>query len=92
MKKALNVSMGPVSPYQLKIAPAFYATQTDIAGPFNAYSSHNKRTTIKVWMVVFCCTATTTTAIKIMESYNTTAFIQAFIRFSCDVGYPKVLS
>ena len=91
MKKALNVSMGPVSPYQLKIAPAFYATQTDIAGPFNAYSSHNKRTTIKVWMVVFCCTATTTTAIKIMESYNTTAFIQAFIRFSCDVGYPKVL-
>ena len=91
MKKALNVSMGPVSPHQMKIAPAFYSTQTDIAGPFNSYSLHNKRTTIKIWMVVFCCTATTTTSIKIMEDYGTTAFIQAFIRFSCDVGYPKVL-
>ena len=91
LKKALNVSMGPVSSYQLKIAPAFYSTQTDIAGPFNSYSLHNKRTTVKVWMVVFCCTATTTTSIKIMEDYGTTAFIQAFIRFSCDVGYPKVL-
>ena len=91
LKRTLNVSMGPVSPHQLKIAPAFYATQTDIAGPFNAYSLHNKRTTIKVWMIVFCCTATTTTSIKIMEDYGTTAFLQAFIRFSCDVGYPKVL-
>ena len=91
LKRTLNVSMGPVSPYQLKIAPAFYTTQTDIAGPFNAYSLHNKRTTIKVWMVVFCCTATTTTSIKIMEDYGTTAFIQAFIRFSFDAGYPKVL-
>ena len=24
-----------------------------------------------------------------MESYNTTSFIHAFVRFSCDVGYPK---
>ena len=91
LKRTLNVSMGPVSPHQLKIAPAFYATQTDIAGPFNAYSLHNKRSTIKVWMIVFCCTATSTTSIKIMEDYGTTAFIQAFIRFACDVGYPKVL-
>ena len=91
LKRTLNVSMGPVSSHQLKIAPAFYATQTDIAGPFNAYSIHSKRTTIKVWMIVFCCTATATTSIKIMEDYGTTAFLQAFIRFSCDVGYPKVL-
>ena len=91
MKRTLNVSMGPISPYQLKIAPAFYTTRTDIAGPFNSYSLHNKRTTVKVWMVVFCCTSTTTTSIKIMEDYGTMAFIQAFIRFACDVGYPKVL-
>ena len=91
LKRTLNVSMGPVSSYQLKIAPAFYTTQTDIAGPFSSYSLHNKRTTVKVWMVVFCCTATKTTSIKIMEDYGTIAFVQAFIRFACDVGYPKVL-
>ena len=91
LKRTLNVSMSPVSPYQLKIAPAFYATQTDIAGPFNSFSLHSKRTTVKVWMVVFCCTATTTTSIKIMEDCGTMAFIQAFIRFACEVGYPKVL-
>ena len=26
-----------------------------------------------------------------MERYDTPAFIQGFIRFSCEVGYPKIL-
>jgi len=26
-----------------------------------------------------------------MDDYSSSAFIQAFTRFSCDVGYPKVL-
>ena len=40
-------------------------------------------------MCVFCCTTTTTTSIKIMEDYSAAAFIQAFIRFACEFGYPK---
>ena len=91
LKKTLNVSMGPVSELQLKIAPAFYVSQTDIVGPFSAYSAHNKRTTIKIWLVVFCCIATMTTSIKVMEDYTTISFVQAFIRFSSEVGYPKKL-
>ena len=91
LKKTLNVSMGPVSQLQLKIAPAFYVSQTDIVGPFNAYSTHNKRTTIKIWLVVFCCIATMTTSIKVMEDYTALSFIQAFVRFSSDAGYPKKL-
>ena len=31
-KKVLDVGMGPVSKYNLTIAPAFYATQADICG------------------------------------------------------------
>ena len=27
-----------------------------------------------------------------MEDYSTTAFIQSFVLFLCDVGYPKFLS
>ena len=51
-------------------------------GPFKTYSPHNKRATIKIWLAVYCC----------MEDYSTTAFIQLFVQFSCEVGYPKFLS
>ena len=90
-KRALQVSMGPVSDYQLTIAPAYYVSQSDIVGPFKGFSYHNKRTTIKIWFVVFCCVATSSTTIKVMEDYGTSSFIQAFIRFSCEVGYPKAI-
>ena len=91
LKRTFNVSMGPVSLHNLTIAPAFYISQTDLAGPFKAYSSHNTRTTIKIWFVIFCCSTTSTTSIKVMEDYSSTSFISAFIRFSCDAGYPKIL-
>ena len=90
-KKALEVAMGPVSHQNMKIAPAFYYTQVDIAGPFTAHSLFNKRKSIKVYFVVFCCSTTSTINIKVMEDYGSPAFIKAFIRFSCEVGYPKQL-
>ena len=90
-KKKIEVAMGPVSRYNLSIAPVFYHTQVDICGPFTAYSQHHKRTTVKIWLVVFCCATTSATSIKVMESYSTTSFIQSFIRFSCCYGYPKIL-
>lgn len=90
-KLAVDVSMGPVPSHCLTIAPAFYICQVDIAGPFKAYSAHNKRSTIKVYFTVFCCTITSTVSIKLMEDYSTTAFIQSFIRLACESGYPKIL-
>ena len=90
-KKTIEVAMGPVSEHQLRIAPIFYVTQVDIAGTFKAYSPHNKRTTIKVYLAVFCCVATGTVCLKTMEDYSTESFIQSFTRLSCEVGYPKLL-
>ena len=90
-KKTIDIIMGPVSEYNSKIAPAFYINQVDLTGPFKAYSKHNKRTTLKIWLVVFCCATTTTINIKVMKDCSTTPFIQAFTRFSCKVGYPKKL-
>ena len=58
IKQTINVSMGPISKYNLTIAPAFYITQVDLMGPLKAYSPHNKRSTIKIWYVVFCCATT----------------------------------
>ena len=83
--------MGPISSDNLCIAPAFYISQVDIFGPFNSYSNVNKRTSIKIWFVIFCCCATGAVDIKVTEDYSTSSFILAFIRFSCKVGYPKKL-
>eukprot|EP00794_Sanderia_malayensis_P019734 gene19734-biopygen14569 len=48
LKKSINVEMGPLSSNNLCIAPAFYITQADLAGPFQAFSQHHKRTTVKI--------------------------------------------
>ena len=90
-KKSIEVAMGPISPFNMTIAPAFYISQVDLAGPFQAFSQHHKRTTIKVWMAVFCCCTTSAVSLKLMEDYSSSAFVQAFIRLSCEVGYPKIL-
>ena len=55
------------------------------------YDLNTKRKTIKVWLTVFCCATTSTVNIKLMGDYSTTAFVFSFIRFACEVGYPKVL-
>ena len=90
-KKALAVQMGPVSKHQMMIAPAFYISQVDLCGPFLCFSPLHKRTTIKIWLLVFCCVTTSATNIRVMETYCTTSFLQAFSRFACQVGYPKRL-
>ena len=90
-KKGVRVAMGPVSDDNLRIAPAFFVCQVDICGPFSAYSPANKRATLKIWYVVFCCTVTGATDCRVMEDYSADGFILAFIRFACRFGYPKKL-
>ena len=82
--------MGPLSDDHLCIAHAFYNSQVDLTGPYSSYSYANKRATIKIWLVIFCCCTTGAVDIKVMEDYSTSSFILAFIRFSCKVGYPKI--
>lgn len=90
-KRALEVAMGLVHDNNLNIAPAFFMTQVDIFGPMNSYSNVNKRATVKMWFVVFCCCSTGAIDVKTMEDYTTESFILAFTRFACKVGYPKKL-
>ena len=90
-KRTIDISMGPISQYNLTIASAFYISQVDIFGPFQSYSRHNKRATVKIWFLVFCCCTTGAISIKLMEDYLTPSFMLAFIRFPCAVGYPKIL-
>ena len=89
--RTLEVAMGPVKQCNLNIAPPFYMTQVDIFGPLDSFSSHNKRATVKIWFIIFCCSTTGAISMKIMEDYSTNSFLLGFIRFSCTVGYPKML-
>ena len=90
-KKGVQVAMGPLSDQNLCIAPPFYFCQVDICGPLSAFSPANKRATLKVWFVVFCCTTTGTVDLRIMEDYSADSFLLAFERFSCRFGYPKMV-
>ena len=58
LKKCINLAMSQILKYNSKIAPLFYISQDDLEGPFKAYSPHNKRATIKIWLAVFCCSTT----------------------------------
>lgn len=66
-------------------------SQLDLSGPYQSYSPQHKRTTVKIWLIVFCCCSTSAVDIKVMDDYSTTSFIQAFTRFACDHGFPKRL-
>ena len=88
--KVIDVEIGPISKHSITIAPAFYATQADICGPFKAHSLHHKKT-IKILLIIYCCISVLTTNIKVMDDYSAQAFIQAFITFSCEVGYPEFM-
>lgn len=80
--------MGPISDANLTIAPVFSACQVDLSGPYNAFSPLHKRTTVKVWLTVFCCCTTSAVNIKMMDDYSTDYFIMSFTRFACDHGFP----
>ena len=90
-RESIEVAMGPIQDVNLCIAPAFYATQVDIFGPFKCYSVANKRATLKIWFLIFCCCTTGAINIRAMEDYSTDAFVLGFVRFSCQFGYPRYL-
>ncbi len=90
-KRMIEVAMGPKRTENLTIAPPFYYSQVDLFGPFDTYSHSNKRKTVKCWFVIFCCTVSGCVDLRVAEDYSTSSFVDAFIRFSCTVGYPRKL-
>ena len=81
-KKVIDVEMEPIWKHSMILAPAFYATQADICGPFKACSLYHKRTTIKIWLIVYCCISALTTNVKVIDDYSAQVFIRACIKFS----------
>ena len=90
-KDKIEVTMGSIQRFNLCIAPCFYACQIDIFGPLKSYSNVNKRASVKVWFLIFCCCTTGAVDVRVMDDYSTDAFVEGFIRFSCRFGYPKTV-
>ena len=90
-KLEVKVAMGPKHNSNLCIAPAFFNTQVDICGPVESYDNVKKRTKANLYLLVFCCSTTGATDIKVMDDYTTDSFLLAFERFSCRYGYPSCL-
>ena len=88
-KESIDVIMGPIQNVNLCIAPAFFASQVDIFGPFKSYSSVNKRASIKAWFLIFCCCTTGGVDTRVLEDYSADSFVLGFIRFASRFGYPK---
>ena len=86
--KTLEAEMGKIHPTQLCVAPAFYYVQVDLFGPVSSICKHFARREIKAYCAVFKCTTTLAVAGFVMDSYDTSSFLDAFHRFSCCHGIP----
>ena len=70
MKKTVEATMGPIRNCNVTVAPAFYTSQVDLSGPYSAYSPLHKRTTVKIWLAIFCWFFTSAVSIKIMDDHR----------------------
>ena len=89
--KLLDVEMGKIHEARLTIAPPFTLCQVDLFGPLEARCEHNHRAVVKVWGVVFKDPASGAVFVHAMAKCDTSAFVQAYMRFAARFCHPKKL-
>ena len=89
--RMIQAEMGRTHENRLYPAPAFYLTQVDLFGPFEAHCEHNHRAVVQIYGVVFKCTASMAVWVEIMQKYDTEAFLQAYTRFISRFAHPGQL-
>ncbi len=88
-KELGSQQMAPLPAHRMGPTPPFWSTAVDLFGPLSIVGTVNKRTTRKVWGVIFVCTATSLTHVEVAESCSTEAFLLALRRFMALYGAPK---
>ena len=88
-KNKLSQMMGKVPLVSLKPAPAFNVVQLDLFGPWAVRGEVQKRTTGKVWGVLFVCMSSRAVHLEIIAGYSTQDFIMGYRRFGTIRGYPQ---
>ena len=96
-KKFLEVEMGALHDSQITVSPIFFATMVDCFGPLKCYCPGYERVTrggektYKVWMMVFCCMATGTINVQVVETQDTDGLMTGFNRFFAEETVPKFM-
>ena len=97
--KFIQASLGPLSEKQLLIAPPFYAIQVDLFGPLRSFVPGFEKETravkakqSKIWVFVAVCLVTSNVNLQVCEMKDTCSMLEAFIRLSCECGYPKYVA
>ena len=89
----LSQKMGKIPLFLLQEAPVFNFIQLDIFGPWLARGEIQKRTTGKIWGVLFVCLNSKAVHIEFIPGYSTDDFLMGFSRFCSLRGWPaKVYS
>ena len=72
-------------------ASPFEYTTLDLFGPFEMKDSVKRRTSKKVWGIVFCCMASRAVHADLTDDQSTESFLQAYSRFVALRGHPRQL-
>lgn len=74
-----------------KRASPFEYTTLDLFGPFEVKDSVKRRTSKKVWGIVFCCMASRAVHADLTDDQSAESFLQAYSRFVALRGHPRKL-
>ena len=87
-KKREFQQMSLVKDEQLEPCPPFTNIALDYAGPLVIYGEVNKRTTRKVWILVYVCRSTRAIVLLATTGYDTDSFLQRHQEFVFKHGKP----
>ena len=81
--------IAPFPSSRLPPSPPFYSTALDLFGPLEVRDTVKRRTTKKVWGVIFVCTVVGAVHLEVSEDYSTDSFLQCLTRFIHLRGTPR---
>lgn len=91
MGKHLNQQMGPLPEERSTPSPPFNFTMVDLFGPMLVRGEVQKRTSMKVWGVLFVDMVARAVHLEMACGYDTQSFMLAFRRFVSIRGWPQIL-
>ena len=74
---------------RLSPAAPFEFTSVDLFGPYIVKDDVKKRTTMKVWGVVFSCMSSRAIHVELASTLSTESFLLAYQRFTAVRGHPR---
>ena len=88
--------MGPISDFQMTIAPAFWITMSDLMGPVHIHAPghamttrNNKMNEVKAYVMVNVCPTTKNVNLQVIEGKSAEFIIDGLNRLGCEVGFPS---